>query len=224
MLLMHKLVAPLKVLGTLLSVVLIVVGFWGFLFAWGSSEKTGQYNSPKPMYSVNRIAVDSRGNLYYGLSELDSVQVYSNGGEFLYRVAFSGNGVGHFVFIVDENDILHIAGSRTSGVLSFHDGVLVGEHKYTDDNDRLSIQRNYERLGAKTFYDKGGNKYLISGKKVRVFDSQGELTRIVTPSAPIWPFSITTYWGLSFLGILTLVLINIKFFITVAKTSYAGQK
>lgn len=204
----------IRVIGTIIGFLLLFLGFLGFFMMLGNAmhEETGRFNDPKPLYSIRGIAIDSIGNLYYGNNDHSTIQVYSNKGSFLYRFSFPTGGAGYFAFYIDNDDVVHVATARTNKVFSFKEGDWIGERTYVDGKDESDTINDFERRKKKEFFDVEGNRYIISIRTVKMYDPNGIFVRKVSPSAPIWPFSIFMFWGIGALGIPVILLSNFWFF------------
>lgn len=208
-----------KIIFTVVGVILLLFGLFGFfmMFATSSSEQTGLFDDQKPLYSIKGIAVDSKGNLYYGIDESSSIQVYDNECNFLYRISFKTGGAGYFAFYIDSDDIIHIATARANCVYSFYNGDLLDIREYADSEEESDTINAYERLQKSSYFDSNGNRYDISGSGVKMYDINGVFIRNMSPNAPVWPFTIFMYWGIAALGMIIVFLANVKFIINTFK-------
>lgn len=210
-----------KVLFLVIGVILVIFGSSGFLISISyKTDPIGRYNDQKPLYSVNGIVVDSKGNLYYGTDQYNSIQVYNNKGAFLYRFSLPN---AFFTFYIDSDDIIHVASARANGVLSFKDGELMNVREYMEGENVIP---EFARLQKENYYDDLGNRYYIYGlaenrsldtigtkgtkvhlsnKTVNIYDPQGTFISMVSPKAPIWPFSIWMFWGIAAVGLLIII-------------------
>jgi len=200
----------IRVCLTMLGIAMVVFGFSGFVMVLGiaAREPQGIFYDEKPLYSVEGIAVDSAGNLYFGNREHQTIHVYDNEGRFLYR--FSRGGEGSYIFYIDEDDIVHVATARQDRVFSFKDGVLIAEHEYAAGYEQTRTFEDFSQRQRTSFTDKEGNTYVVTSRTVTVYDQQGELIRSVTPRGPTWPLHSLMYWGTMAVGLLLSVLPNLK--------------
>ncbi|MCL2699858.1 MAG: hypothetical protein FWE68_06055, partial [Defluviitaleaceae bacterium] len=85
---------------TIIGVALVLFGFSGngSVDVVSLNVETGRFYDPIPLRSVDGIAVDSAGNIYYGSFDYSSIQVYDSEGLFLYRFSFQTGGRGYFWF------------------------------------------------------------------------------------------------------------------------------
>ena len=199
-----------KIATTTIGVILLLFGFFGFFIAAGTrmSDKTGKLFNQKPLYTINGIAVDSIGNIYYGNKEHTSIDVYDNKGSFLYRFSFPS---GYFVFHIDHEDIVHVATARVNKIFSFKDGDLLSERKYINSQEKSDIINEFNRQRKRKYIDSNGNKYVISVITIKVYDQQGTLIRRVWANAPIWPFPIVMFWCIAAFGLFIAFISNLEF-------------
>ncbi len=219
--------STIRVILSIAAVFAIMIGFLGFFSSAYSSISNAdriveRFDTQFPLHEINGVAVDSKGNLYYGTSQHSAIQVYDNHGVFLYGFLFPTGGAGYFAFYIDDNDIIHIATSRTSSTYSFQYGKLIEAKEYADGQEASDTIHEYKEksLNAYEFRDESGNIYRVTVKdSIKMFDAAGEYIRTVSPDAPLWPFSIFGFWGIGAAGMGALFLANKKFFIGFFKTN-----
>jgi hypothetical protein len=192
-----------------MGAVILFIGIYGFFSIAISSatSNVGRFYNELPLLPLNGIAVDSKGNVFFGISEHNSIQVYDNMGVFLYRFSFPAGG-GMFSFYVDYDDFVHVVTARNSRVFSFYGGHLVGERgSYAEELQEFGRRRQRD------YSDIYGNKYAISFRSVRMYDEYGNFLRRISPNAPIWPFPIFVMWLIALVGFIILIIMNWKWFV-----------
>jgi hypothetical protein len=199
---------------TILGILFFSFGLIEFtmLFVSASQDQTGRYIDQKPLYTTNGIAVDSKGYLYYGIREFNTIQVYDNTGVFMYRFSFGTGGAGYFVFIIDDEDIVHVATARQNCIYSYQNGDLINTYQYVDVKEESDTIDTFRGLQRDHFMDEYGNRYIVEGRTIEIYNSNGALLRSVTPKAPVWPFPFLAYWIIMSLGMFLIFLSNMEFF------------
>lgn len=126
----------IRVVINIAAIFALMIGFLGFFSAFNSMDNADRiierFDTQFPLHEINGIAVDSKGNLYYGTSQHSAIQVYDNQGVFLYGFLFPTGGAGYFAFYIDDNDFIHIATSRTNSTYLFQYGELIEANEYAD--------------------------------------------------------------------------------------------
>jgi len=203
----------LRAIASVVGVLMLFFGFIGFFIASGAAASviSGRYYDQMPLYRIDGIAVDSNGNVHCGNFDYRSIQVYDSSGVFLYRftVPFSGS-VDFFAFYIDDEDVVHITDAVRARIVSFKDGYLVSDIMVADDSSYSDLLRGFSRYGRNQFFDASGNKYVVSGRTVRVYDIDGVFIRRVSPNAPIWPFTARAFWGFGAAGLIVIFFFNKK--------------
>ncbi|MCK5052442.1 MAG: hypothetical protein KAS53_12010 [Candidatus Cloacimonetes bacterium] len=64
-----------------------------------------------PLYIINNIAQDDKGDIYVGLDSWSRIQVYNRSGKFKYGWLIKNNGSGGWSFKIDDNNVIHSFGS-----------------------------------------------------------------------------------------------------------------
>jgi len=200
----------LRMISTLIGSLLMLCGFFGFFLSFSnlSSGRTGRFYDPLPVTTINGAVVDSSGNIYWGLSNPHSIQVYDNTGVFLYRFSFPTGGGASYSFYIDSDDVIHIAVARGVGVFSIKDGYLV-ERRPVEGNEIAEFRTRRQNI----YTDNGGNVYVLRGRGVRIYDENGNFIRAISQglymqmllSPPIMVFVLI-------LGVIVVFVSNIKFF------------
>ena len=201
-----------RVVFTIIGVVLLFFGFCAscvFMTVNTVAKQTGRFDDQKPLYEIRGIVVDSSGDIYYGIDNHSSIQVYDNTGGFLYRFAFKS--VKFLEFYIDKDDVLHVVMLTSNGdVYSLYDGNIIDTYK-TADSGNMGI--SFRKLRESSYSDDRGNRYDISGTTVRMYDDNGTFIRKIVPNgAPVWPFPAFVYFGISIFGGLIVFLFNRNFF------------
>ena len=212
----------MKRYATIIGLALLVIGIvscvLGFLNLM--SITTGRSYSPRPLYTINGISVDSRGNIHYGAGWFNSIQVYDNEGNFLYRFSFPVSGSEDFTFYIDNDDIVYVIPRRAGSIFSFKDGNLVNEQRILDAygnidwNERTAIFDDFRSRYSREYMDNEGNRYVITSitRRVRMYDPEGNFIRRISPNAPILPLPIPIAMPVGALGIAVIVIANKSFF------------
>jgi hypothetical protein len=205
--------------GAIISVAVLLFGWLGYmmmlflyaaagnLFINRGSDDFGRYTDQRSHNSVDRIVVDSAGNIYYLLSQHNSFQVYDNRGSFLYRASFPAFR-GPPDFVIDNDDVVFVI--RGEFLMHLYKN---GEYLHTDRDGGGSAHAIREARNKKEYHDRDGNKYVVSGRSVNIYDEHGTFMRKVSPKAPIWPFSLQLYACITILGAFLTFISNRKFFV-----------
>lgn len=179
------------------GIVLVISGMFGVLlgieeiFQDPLSIEIGRFYDQRPRRFIENIAVDSAGNVHYGLShgagQGGSVQVYSNEGAFLYRISFP-TWTGMFFFYIDAYDVVHVYPVRHRAILSFYNGELVSSRRTVSDSRHVVIIDSFRvHQENSEFIDIYGNVYRVRGSGVRMYDAHGNFLRVIRPTSPIFP-------------------------------------
>ena len=190
--------------------VILVLGGFGLTLIRLAFRPASDLHREYPLYTVYKISIDSSGNIYYGLGEINAIQVYDNFGNFLYSFVYNDNYFtkGSSNFYVDELDDVLVLNHNKLDI--YNNGVLVST---SEDNGRYDeMKREYDMKYLKSSYDDDdGNGYVFIGKySVQIIDKNGDLLRTIAPSTPIWPLSIEMCIGIAFMGALFLIGANFK--------------
>ena len=210
----------MKIITSMVCVILIIIGFFGFFIQMGNTpNRVERSYDPKPLHEINGFAVDSIGNIYFGLTQHSSIQVYDNRGNFMYRFSFPTGGAGHFNFIIDYYDVVHVVVRRESSVFSFKDGYLIYRQRFENERERMTIINGIKR-NPYSRRDVYGNIYTLTGSvQIRMYDSYGRFIRFISPSAPFFPLPGSWFIFISFFSSFALIGINYKFFYDLLKYS-----
>lgn len=204
-----------KAIITILGIIFFICGFFGIFLTMNFpvTGRIGRFYDQLPMGAVNRIVVDSSGNIYVGVTYRSSIQVYDNTGMFLYRFSFPGRGGTYFTFYIDNDDIVHVAVAREHGVFSFKNGYLIGEREFIHANEIADI-RNQSR---REYVDNEGNVYIIQRtRSVRMYDAHGNFIRRIAPHTPLRLLSPPVMLLVTFLGVVMVVAANRIYLVTLA--------
>ena len=206
---------------TLVGLFLLLAGFMGFIASVGNSVRGqfGRFYDQVPIHELIGIVVDGSGNIFWGTSNHNSIQVYDNTGAFLYRFSFPTGG-GTFSFYIDSYDILHVATARGNRVFSFKEGVLINEERCEDSSSFYEFRNRRQR----EYVDRDGNIYRIRPRWVRMYDEHDNFMRTIFARTPIWPFSPIIMWLIVILGIIMVLLANKVFFLDIIETMYEKRK
>jgi len=171
-----------------IGVMLIIFGGLGFVLGiiGGSTPvEPGRFYEQRPLAPITGIFVDSVGNIYYGSSQHNAIQIFNNQGVFLYGVSFTA-GDGGIYFYVDHDDTLHIFSPRGNVVLSFIEGYLVYYRRFDAFAESAALRTRFRSEQTREFTDAYENRYTTgTGRNVRMYDSNGNFMRTIRPDSPI---------------------------------------
>ncbi len=196
---------------TIISFLFLILSFISMVAALISltnsySNKLEFLETEKPVRTVEKIAVDSEGLIYYHIPSFRSLQVYNNSGDFLYRIAFPGD----FHWTIDSEDLLHVV-MRRNDRLSYHTIIArkaVLEEAVIDATDSENNMIIYDNNKKTNYKDQIGYQYSIKEKVVQVLDQNGDFVARIAPKGPIFPLSVGVFYFFFVVGIAGTILIN----------------
>jgi len=187
--------------------VMVIVTMFGLMganiiFFYRMSTETEIYFKQLPLHEVRRIAVDSKNNIYIGLSWFSAIQVYDENGQFLYGISFENTPKGTFYFYTDTNDNIHVFSEGRMIEYRFsHKGLE--EQKSIEMKDIEALFDIYERT-TKVEYttDKGDlYKYNAFNKRIMLYDTDtDDLIQKIILNVPKWPWTFGAYFSFGFFG------------------------
>ncbi len=145
----------MKKTGTIISILLILIGFSGFLGGALISNGTIDYNKELPLGDIKGGVVDSNKYIYIGLGFYGKVQVYDNNGEFVCNWKVNSSGGTFNIGITEEEKIL-ISTARGNKQITYNKNGDIHTSKTIRD-----IYYDTKRSWNK-FESKEGNKYEIT--------------------------------------------------------------
>ncbi len=189
----------------ILAVLMIIVGFLGFLcsLAFRFHYNIVIEDKPKPLYMITDIAIDSEGMIYYYLDEYSSIQVYNSEREFLYRISVPSN----VFWRLEEQDLIHLIYRRKG---EYHSVYMQQQSIISEENiveeEFWNLLDAFKEEDKTNYSDQEGYQYIVKGRSVNKLDQTGDLVqKIRPPMAPIFPLPVIFYWLLEGAGILTLL-------------------
>lgn len=195
----------------LIIVILIIAVLFSFvgmycMFFYRLSSQTEVYTAQLPLQDIMLIAVDSKSNIYLGLSSFSAIQVYDDYGQFIYGISFKNTPKGGFYFYIDDDDYVH----------AFSEGLLIEyvfsinglkEENHVEKKDIESLFNEKERTNKPMFISASDIIYLYnsSSKKVILYDEDSEaVIKKITINSRKWPWSSSTYFFIGFISMLIL--------------------
>lgn len=197
----------LQMLGEMIGA-LFLLGccFMGFLLGIsGSSGKSDMFWVVKPIHQINGIAVDSKGNIYVGNGESSAIQVFQADGTFLYGFFVPvGREGGHFVFGIDEWDVIHVATTRR--YCQYEQGIEIYERQ--GEYEELEELKNQYNMSEGRRFHTEDVKYRLSLFHRFIITQADGSKEVTILQAPYWPLSGFVWWGLG-VAVMFLLLVQI---------------
>ena len=140
------------------------------------------------------------------MEKYSCIQVYDPQGVYQYSIVFPTGGLGHFDWLVDKENRIHILVARTDQYIIVDHCQLVRD-EVVRDADAILIENEMLTSVIKTRYDASGNEYFVKGKRVcRRSSTETDCQRIV-PESPIFPLPLQAYWLIGAAGVCGILLL-----------------
>ena len=208
----------LSILLTLGAICLFLLGFIGFITSHSMvGDHIGKYYNQQPLNDISGIVVDSYENIYIGVGEAGSIQVYDRSGDFQYGFSFPTAGGISSIFGI-EQDKIHVIAARTHNYYVFDNGELVYSEEKIDTKRSQELQTQYHMIRDDS-YDTNNKIYqVLLFNDVSIKDKLNGKVERIHLNAPIWPFHPLVFWLIGVTGIALLFALYPKFFISIFKS------
>lgn len=195
----------LKISLVILGVILFWIGFGGFFGGFRNYHSVEIFYKVRSIAQAGGIVIDSKGNFYIGDDERNTIQVFSESGEFLYGFTIQGGGGGVFSFGIDNEDNIHVVTARGDNYDIIKDGLLISEEEI-DEKRKQELIEQYSMDGGKVYVTKT-HKYIVTfARNIKVYNLFNRDSRRIDLKIPFWPPSVAVFWLTAVIGAALVVL------------------
>ncbi len=182
-------VRNMKKLGTILSLLLILMGFIGFIGGALITMGVIDYDKEVPLGDIKGIVVDNEGHVYIGLGFYGKVQVYDSNGEFINNWVVGASGGTFNIDLTEDQNIIISTARGDRQILYDQNGKVLS--KKSIDNIYSETKKPWDRFTTskgEIYEVKGGMfpKILRTSPDKKVVIKQGLILQLMKGPFPAW--------------------------------------
>jgi hypothetical protein len=179
----------MKKIGIILSLLLILFGFIGFISGALITMGVINYEKELPLGDIKGIVVDNKGHIYLGLGFYGKVQVYDTEGEFIKNWKVDASGGTFNIELTEDQDILISTARGNKQLLYDQKGKVLSKNSI--DNIYSETKGRWDRfttIEGETYEIKGGMfpKVIRSSTSSKLIVKQGLILQLMKGPFPAW--------------------------------------
>ena len=179
----------MKKIGIILSLLLILIGFIGFIGGGFITMGVINYEKEVPLGDIKGIVVDNEGHIYIGLGFYGKVQVYDTNGEFIKNWKAGASGGTFNIELTEDQNILISTARGDKQILYDQNGnVLSKKSNYNIYSNTKRPRNQFTTDRGETYEVVGGMfpKIIKTSPNNKMIVNQGLLLQIMKGPFPAW--------------------------------------